>query len=559
MVDVQSTSLGLDGMGRYVCSTWAEATTNGGPPFDVIVIGAGMYGAYCAAKLFRLSQRRVLVIEAGPFLAPQHVQNLPNIGFNVPADIPPEQDPGVARDLVWGIPWRGNVTFPGLAYCVGGKSLYWGGWCPRLTADDLQSWPAATAQYLTTNYSELEEETGVTPSTDFITGELYNDLTTAMTNAAAGVANIDQTMGTNGVQEAPLAVQGAAPGSGLFPFDKYSSAPLLIEAVRDDVSASGESDANRRLFVVPRAHVIRLDSAGGVVTAIELAVDGQRFVLTVAASTAVVLAMSAIETTRVALASFPTALIGRNLMAHVRSDFTVRIKREAIGTMPTDVQTAALLVRGAVNNRRFHIQVTASANTGGSDALLFQMIPDLDVLDAQLANDDPTWIAITLRCVGEIVGDQTTAVPNATGSWINLSPYESDEFGAARAYVEFQLSTDDQALWAAMDQTTVDLAQALAGGAANIQYLYDGAWQAQPFPLDRPYPAWHDGLGTTYHEAGTLWMGDDPATSVTDPTGNFHGVANAYACDQSLFPSVGSVNPTLTGLTLARQLAEHLA
>ncbi|WP_460205041.1 GMC oxidoreductase [Scytonema sp. NUACC21] len=31
-----------------------------------------------------------------------------------------------------------------------------------------------------------------------------------------------------------------------------------------------------------------------------------------------------------------------------------------------------------------------------------------------------------------------------------------------------------------------------------------------------------DPLGTTYHECGTLWMGDDPNSSVTDSTGRFH-------------------------------------
>jgi len=73
---------------------------------------------------------------------------------------------------VWGLPWRGNVEFPGLAYCSGGKSLYWGGWCPRLTAGDLQQWPASTAQYLANNYTDVESETGVVPATDFISGEL---------------------------------------------------------------------------------------------------------------------------------------------------------------------------------------------------------------------------------------------------------------------------------------------------------------------------------------------------------------------------------------------------
>ena len=53
--------------------------------------------------------------------------------------------------------------------------------------------------------------------------------------------------------------------------------------------------------------------------------------------------------------------------------------------------------------------------------------------------------------------------------------------------------------------------------------------------------------------------GDDPATSVTDTNGRFHHVANAYCVDQSLFPTVGSVNPVLTGLTLTRKIAENIA
>jgi choline dehydrogenase-like flavoprotein len=109
-----------------------------------------------------------------------------------------------------------------------------------------------------------------------------------------------------------------------------------------------------------------------------------------------------------------------------------------------------------------------------------------------------------------------------------------------------------------MDQAAVALAQAIAGSPTQIQYFYDNAWQSSPFPLSRPFPEWHRGLGTTYHESGTLWMGDDPATSVTDSLGRLHHVRNIYACDQSLFPTVGSVNPVLTGLTLAKRLAEQV-
>ena len=561
-VEVQSTTFSIDALGRYICSTWDEAVHNGGPPFDAVVIGAGMYGAYCAEKIWRLGAargRRVLLLEAGSFLVSEHVQNLARIGLGVPDPIAPAADPGVARELVWGLPWRSHDQFPGLAYCIGGKSLFWGGWCPRLTDADLQGWPAASAQYLQGHYALAEQETGVAPTTDFISGELFVELERAFAAATPGVANIELGRGQNGVEEAPLAVQGAPPASGLFSFDKYSSAPILVDAIREDAGASNLQDANRRLFLVPHAHVVKLHAGDGHVHTVEVALDGQRQFLPVAPGCAVILALSTIESTRLALTSFPSALMGRNLMAHLRSDFAVRIRRAAFQPLPPELQTAAILVRGSAPEGRFHLQVTASNQSGGSDELLFRMVPDLDFLEGILANQDPEWIAITLRAIGEMHGNRSAAVPNASGSWINLSPHESDEFGAPRAWVNLQLGAEELALWQAMDQATIELVQAVAGTPANIQYLYDGGWQDQAPPLDRPFPEWHRGLGTTYHEAGTLWMGDDPASSVTDPGGRFHHIQNAYVCDQAAFPTVGSVNPALTGLTLARGLAERIA
>jgi hypothetical protein len=73
---------------------------------------------------------------------------------------------------VWALSRRSNQAMPGLAYCVGGRSLYWGGWAPRLTAADQALWPVGVANYLNANYKQVEREIGVDPSTDFITGAL---------------------------------------------------------------------------------------------------------------------------------------------------------------------------------------------------------------------------------------------------------------------------------------------------------------------------------------------------------------------------------------------------
>src|SRR5436190_12288571 len=53
-------------------------------------------------------------------------------------------------------------------------------------------------------------------------------------------------------------------------------------------------------------------------------------------------------------------------------------------------------------------------------------------------------------------------------------------------------------------------------------------------------------------------MGDDPKTIVTNPDGRFHNVSNAYVAGPALFPTIGSPNPMLTGIALARRLGDHL-
>ena len=111
--DVQQTTLGLDVLSRFICNTWDEATASGTRQFDAVIIGGGMFGGYCADKIYRFGANnglKVLVLDAGPFLIPTHVQNLPNVGLDVPDPLLPANDPGVARDLVWGMPDRKSVV-----------------------------------------------------------------------------------------------------------------------------------------------------------------------------------------------------------------------------------------------------------------------------------------------------------------------------------------------------------------------------------------------------------------------------------------------------------------
>jgi len=558
-VEVQNTTFSLDVIGRYICNTWEEAVNNGGVAFDAVVIGAGMFGAYFAEKLYRHANLRVLVLESGSFLVSEHVQNLSRIGLNTAGAIQVTanaQDPGT-RERVWGTPWRSQVAFPGLAYCLGGKSLYFGGWAPRLTTADLAKWPSDVVDYLKDApgqgaYLATEREIGVVPTTDYITGDLYQELHKKFSAAiAAGISNVDEVNGLE--QGAPLAVQAAPPASGLFSFDKYSSVPILVEAIRE---AADSPDWRRRLFLVPHAHVVKLHTTSNTVTGIEVYVNGQRQFLNITPTCAVVLASSTIESARLALESFPTSLMGRNLMGHLRSNLTVRIKRAAFDpALPQKLEAAALFVRGSTPQGRFHIQVTAAAVMGGNpEVAMFRMVPDIDLLDRFLASQTADWIVITLRGIGEMEGSQDPTLPKSTGSppsWMDLSD-QTDQFGFRRAWVNLVATETDNDLWAAIDNASLALALKLANDDTNdIEYFYDGGWQKAAPPAAKV----RDGLGTTHHEAGTLWMGTDPTQSVTNPDGRFHHITNAYVAGAALFPTIGSANPSLAGLAIARKTA----
>ena len=191
----QNTDFTRDVLGRYVCNGLDEALASSDTtlnlnarPFDVIVVGGGSFGPIFAQHLLYTDQarsRRILVLEAGRLVLTEHVQNLPILGLNVPGPI--TNDPGVARAEVWGMPWRTDVPagFPGLAYCLGGRSVYFGGWSPRLLPSELPvAWPTAAVNDLTGPlpgggdgyFRQAADQIGTSVTNDFIFGDLHTAL-----------------------------------------------------------------------------------------------------------------------------------------------------------------------------------------------------------------------------------------------------------------------------------------------------------------------------------------------------------------------------------------------
>jgi hypothetical protein len=185
------------------------------------------------------------------------------------------------------------------------------------------------------------------------------------------------------------------------------------------------------------------------------------------------------------------------------------------------------------------LQITASAfpagsGAGKSDALLFQNVPDLD--NVRLFSETaPGEVDVSIRAVGEMVPNlQNSAVT------VSLQPSDNDEFAVPRASVAVVRSPTDVQVMNLMDAAIDAAAQQIFGKQVT-------AANSQP-----------DGLGTTYHESGTLRMGDDPVSSVVNADAQFHYVTNLYAGDASVLPTCGSANPVMSGIALRRRLAKRL-
>jgi choline dehydrogenase-like flavoprotein len=596
----ERTSFTKDVQGRYLCNNLAEVDAwkfAGGRPFDFIIVGGGTFGSAIAEHLwFRQKQAggglRTVVVEAGLFTVPEHVQNTGIQGFTDPQNpfflnenAPQPEKP---QNEVWGIPWKSAIPFKGLAYALGGRSLFWGGWSPRLLNEEMATWPATTVADLNGRYfDESSRQIGVDETNDFISGELQNGLRRQLFDNLAGVADVfsldalppspllkpgsdpAQLLGlssTGGLSqadllnllklEAPLAVQARPPHAGFFPLNKFSVVPLLTKAARAAASDSNGNDAVKEFMILPDAHVLSLrtiPTAAG--TWRVTGIDTSQGPIDLAPGGTVIIALGTIENARLALASFegtglPTLpLIGKNLIAHLRSNLVIRVPRAAISGLSAatnELQTAALFVKGRATRQngdligRFHLQISASGggSTVGAEDELFRKVPDVDFYD-QLRTSTDTHVAIAIRGLGEMEpADPANA--GAHPSRVELST-RTDEYGVRRASVLLTQTPRDQELWNAMDAAMQRVAAIFANG--------------QPMQVIQTN---RDGLGTTHHEAGTLWMGTDPTRSVTDHQGRFHHTDNLYAAGPALFPSIGSPNPMLTGIALSRRTGDFI-
>jgi choline dehydrogenase-like flavoprotein len=606
----QYTDFTRDVLGRYICngldeamnSTAEESNRADARDFDIIVIGGGTFGSAIAQQLYAndcAGNHRILVLEGGPFFVPEHNQNM-SAGIGHKGD---KLDNGEARSIsslraqghpdgepfseVWGLPWHSPIGFSGLSYSIGGRSVHWGGWSPRLLDEEMPTsasgtphrWPTDVVNDLKNQYfDEAAEQIGVDVTNDFIHGPLHEAMRQRLADGiAAGdvdsaipLSELPTTLkipsGTSPAEaellklEAPLAVQSKSSRTGVFPINKFSTVPLIVKAVRAAYNDSKGDDVKKRLMLVPNCHVKRLGHQNGRIT--EVFTNQRDQPIRVPPGGKVIIALGTIESIRLALLSFngmPNyANIGKNLMAHLRSNLQFRIPRKALEPQLSpsikELQSSALFVKGRATRTdgsvigHFHQQITASGLgfvDSNSEAELFKTIPDLDDLELFKTADDGS-VVITVRGIGEMV-------PENSNSFVRLDN-EPDENGERRAFVSIERdsSSVDEDLQNAMDKSAQDIVTVFA----NRKSVEPPPGPSNPSSVGGSFR--HDGLGSTHHECGGLEIGDDPGTSVTNSDARFWHMENTYVVGPALFPTIGSPNPMLTGIAMSRRLADHL-
>lgn len=119
-----------------------------------------------------------------------------------------------------------------------------------------------------------------------------------------------------------------------------------------------------------------------------------------------------------------------------------------------------------------------------------------------------------------------------------LDPDRKDHYGVPEIQVHFSFSEKDKFVIAQLADR-INKAAAVLGSSKQPEICI-----ALP--------------GSDYHVMGTCRMGDDPSISSTNRYGQIHGMSGLYIADNSILPTTGAANPTLTTTALAIRTADYV-
>jgi choline dehydrogenase-like flavoprotein len=517
-----------------------------GKRWDAIIIGAGAAGSVFAHRLTRAGLD-VLLLEMGPRYDDHRNQFVEN--------------DGVFFSRVWNnrgyrITGDGFTGAPNLGFGVGGGTLVWTALSLRMFEQDfrmrsrygrpdgssVEDWPIRLRE-LESYYDRAEAQMGVSGGPtpwDTPTRRPLPNPPHALYRASE---RLRDGMAREGIRSAPGPVAVASRDyrrqkeclhcgfcrSGCRIDAKYQAdTALLIDAMNTG-----------RLRLMSGVAVTRIDQNNGPnrasgVTFVDVATNTQHTVR----AKVVIAANNPIELPRLFLNSrndfAPNGLgnahdnVGRNFFSHP-STITLGVVDECMNTaigfnMGNLISLDYSHDRGG--NRFIGGFIMAALNGSGAGVMAVDPYRPLwgANLKQQMLSYNNSMLMVSF-CEGMPVRDNR----------ITVDPNRLDGFGMPQANIHYQLHANDRAVFS----------EALA----TARRVMTAAGASAVFTTDSPFDS---------HPAGTMRMGNDPRTSVTDRFGRVHGLRNVYVGGSALFPTGSSVNPTLTLHALALRTADHI-
>lgn len=426
---------------------------------------------------------------------------------------------------------------------VGGTTMHWTAACPRLAEHELKA---------RSTYGHVEGTSLVDWPLDYAELQRYYDRAEVLMSVSgthgypplppnnnakvlqAGARNLGYTdvdtgrvaINSTPRDGRPSCLQTGFCTSGCVIGAKWST--MYTEIPRAE--QTGHYELRERCMVTR----IQTDKSGRV-TGVEYR-DAQGRTLTQRARL-VCLAGNAVETTRLLLNSrsprFPDGLanssdqVGRNYMHHVLAS--------VVAVMPGKVAMyKGAQCSGFIHDERRHD--TARGFTGG---FLLHTVPFTPETMASLlmAGQWGEEFTETMNryedmAAALMVGED---LPEA-GNRISLHPTRKDQAGLPVPVVSYRLHANSIAMRDYAIKVSRDL-YATLGAEKFIEGVH--------------FPATHN--------LGVARMGEDPRSSVCDPWGRTHDIANLFISDGSVFPTAGSANPTLTIVALALRQADYIS